>query len=97
MADKFNDITDGSNIDPDAFYPTPITAPLVFRSPATLATLRTIGGGPRYCKAGRFVTYRGSDLIAWLTGQTFSSTAEDARVTPRACQKPRSRRKNEAA
>jgi len=34
-------------------------------SPATLATLRSRGGGPPYCKLGRAVRYRVADLRAW--------------------------------
>lgn len=49
-------------------------------SPRTLERLRLVGGGPRYCKAGRRVLYRRSDLSAWLAARSFESTAEARRA-----------------
>jgi hypothetical protein len=49
------------------------------RSPATLATLRTRGGGPRFRKAGRDVIYDAADLDSWavkVKSGPFASTSE---------------------
>lgn len=44
---------------------------------ATLETLRTRGGGPRYIKYGRNrVAYRQSDLDEWMSARTVASTSE---------------------
>lgn len=45
-------------------------------SPATLETLRSRGGGPAFAKLGRRVSYRLSDLRAWLEARTVRSTSE---------------------
>ena len=73
-----------SVIDPSAFYPVHAAAPLVFRAAATLDTLRSKGGGPRYSKRGRIVLYRGQALIDWLAGgPEFEQTAQDKRLENR--------------
>lgn len=49
------------------------------RSPATLAKLAVIGGGPRFHKAGRRALYPREALDAWaraLLGETIGSTSE---------------------
>ena len=49
------------------------------RRPATLAKLRSIGGGPLFQKTGRTVSYHQDDLDAWalaMRGPRFSSVAE---------------------
>ena len=47
-------------------------------STRTLERWRVAGNGPRFCKAGRRVLYRLTDLQAWLEACTFQSTAEAA-------------------
>jgi transcriptional regulator with XRE-family HTH domain len=43
-------------------------AALLRLSPGTLATMRTRGGGPPFCKPKGAVRYRRSDLVAWVGG-----------------------------
>jgi predicted DNA-binding transcriptional regulator AlpA len=46
---------------------------------ATLETLRTRGGGPRFIKYGRNrVAYRQSDLDTWMDARAQDSTSEAA-------------------
>jgi len=45
-------------------------------SSSCLAKKRCYGGGPRFCKLGRRVTYRRSDLDAWREQNACSSTSE---------------------
>jgi predicted DNA-binding transcriptional regulator AlpA len=50
-------------------------------APSTLAKLRLTGNGPVYCKLGRRVVYRRSDLEAWLESRVASDTSDaDARL-----------------
>jgi excisionase family DNA binding protein len=52
------------------------TARILRVHPATLATWRHEGRGPKFVKVGdRRVRYRLSDVETWLDGQTRSSTA----------------------
>jgi excisionase family DNA binding protein len=49
-------------------------------SESTLAKMRLNGNGPIYCKLGRRVVYRSSDLEQWLQSRTTSDTSDaDAR------------------
>jgi predicted DNA-binding transcriptional regulator AlpA len=49
-------------------------------SESTLAKLRLNGNGPTYCKLGRRVVYRLSDLEKWLESRTTRDTSDaDAR------------------
>jgi predicted DNA-binding transcriptional regulator AlpA len=49
-------------------------------SESTLAKLRLNGNGPIYCKLGRRVVYRPSDLEQWLESRTARDTSDaDAR------------------
>ena len=49
-------------------------------APSTLAKLRLNGNGPTYCKLGRRVVYRPSDLESWLQSRTARDTTDaDAR------------------
>lgn len=51
------------------------TSQLIGVHPATLATWRMQGLGPRYIKVGpRKVRYRAEDLDTWLTENTRTST-----------------------
>ena len=55
-------------------------AKLVGLSESTLAKLRLNGNGPPYCKLGRRVVYRPSDLDAWLASRVTRDTSDaDAR------------------
>ena len=42
----------------------------------TLQAWRVRGGGPRFCKVGRAVRYRLSDLDVWLEKQSRGSTSD---------------------
>ena len=49
-------------------------------SESTLAKLRLNGNGPTYCKLGRRVVYRPTDLDQWLQSRTARDTSDaDAR------------------
>ena len=43
---------------------------------STLEKLRCSGGGPRFCKRGRKILYRLSDIDAWLSETMVNSTSE---------------------
>lgn len=43
---------------------------------STLEKLRVSGGGPVFCKLGRRVVYRASDLDAWVASHRVRSTSE---------------------
>lgn len=49
--------------------------PLV--SPKTLEAWRVRGNGPAFCKAGRRVLYRRSDLDAWVAATARRSTSQN--------------------
>jgi len=68
---------------PEANYlTTKETAKLMRCSPRTLEAFRLNGTGPKFIKAGRKVLYRISDLEAWASSRTYSSTSEaDAALT----------------
>ena len=51
----------------------------VSRTPATLAKLRCIGGGPPWRRVGRNIVYTAADLdnyAAGLTSERFTATAQ---------------------
>ena len=55
-------------------------ADIVGLSESTMAKLRLNGNGPLYCKLGRRVVYRTSDLEQWLQSRTTRDTSDaDAR------------------
>jgi predicted DNA-binding transcriptional regulator AlpA len=55
-------------------------ARLVGLSESTLAKMRLNGNGPTYCKLGRRVVYRPTDLGEWLQSRTTTNTSDaDAR------------------
>jgi predicted DNA-binding transcriptional regulator AlpA len=57
-----------------------VAAKFVGLSASTLAKLRLNGNGPIYCKLGRRVLYRPSDLEEWLESRTARDTSDaDAR------------------
>ncbi|WP_425531949.1 helix-turn-helix transcriptional regulator [Ancylobacter koreensis] len=45
-------------------------------SVSSLNKYRVHGGGPKFCRAGRLVRYRVSDVRAWLESSRVSSTSE---------------------
>jgi hypothetical protein len=60
--------------------PTSVAAQIVGLSQSTLAKLRLCGNGPTYCKLGRRVVYRPTDLAEWLRSRmTTDTTDADAR------------------
>lgn len=59
---------------------TPEAAIYLGLSKSTLEKLRLTGGGPRYAKLGKIVTYALDDLVAWADERTRTSTSEPARV-----------------
>lgn len=57
-----------------------VAAQIVGLSESTLAKLRLNGNGPIYCKLGRRVAYRPTDLDQWLQSRTARDTSDaDAR------------------
>jgi predicted DNA-binding transcriptional regulator AlpA len=57
-----------------------VAARYVGLSESTLAKLRLNGNGPLYCKLGRRVVYRPTDLDQWLQSRTTRDTSDaDAR------------------
>ena len=42
----------------------------------TLQAWRVRGGGPRFCKIGRIVRYRQTDLAAWVESRSRASTSD---------------------
>lgn len=49
-------------------------AKLIGLAAATLATLRSRGGGPRFVKAGKRVLYSVDELHEWMRARVFVST-----------------------
>ncbi|MFZ3354425.1 MAG: helix-turn-helix domain-containing protein [Xanthobacteraceae bacterium] len=50
----------------------------------TLQAWRVRGSGPNFCRLGRAVRYRRSDLLAWIDASMAASTTEaDARANRR--------------
>ena len=42
----------------------------------TLANLRAVSGGPKFCRFGRAVRYRTSDLDTWAAARVVDSTSD---------------------
>src|SRR5215471_16569929 len=64
-------------VEPDSPYlDTTEAAAYLRRSTRTLERFRSVGGGPRYAKAGRLVLYRRDLLDDWLEKRSFTSTSE---------------------
>ncbi|REJ79722.1 MAG: helix-turn-helix domain-containing protein [Acidobacteria bacterium] len=55
---------------------TPMAASYLGLSPATLETMRSRGGGPRFSKLGRRVVYRREELDRWLEERSQRSTSD---------------------
>jgi hypothetical protein len=64
-----------SDARPEWMAPEP-AAEYVDSSPSTLAKLRLKGGGPRFCRIGRAIRYRRSDLDDWLIASSRRSTSD---------------------
>ena len=64
----------------DRLYSTAETAEALGISERALERLRSVGGGPRFCRIGpRQVRYRESDLNSWVASRTFAHhSAEQA-------------------
>ena len=60
----------------DISLPQPDAARYLGLSQSFLAKARCSGFGPRYCKLGRRVAYRKSDLDAWREERVYASTSQ---------------------
>ena len=60
----------------DRSFPQPDAARYLGLSKSFLAKARCSGFGPRYCKLGRRVAYRKSDLDAWREERIYASTSQ---------------------
>ncbi len=61
---------------PETLLTTQQAAWLMRVSPKTLARMRMEGRGPCFVKIGRSVRYRQSDLLGWISANTYGSTSE---------------------
>jgi hypothetical protein len=59
--------------DIDTAFPSEV-APILGTSEAGLAQMRYRGTGPKFCKVGRKVVYRWSDVRAYLEANTLQRT-----------------------
>jgi excisionase family DNA binding protein len=64
-----------SDARPEWMAPEP-AAKYLDSSTSTLAKLRLRGGGPRFCRIGRAIRYRRSDLDDWLIASSRRSTSD---------------------
>ena len=60
----------------DRSFPPPGAAQYTGVSESFLAKGRCYGFGPRFCKLGRRVVYRKSDLDAWREERVYASTSQ---------------------
>jgi predicted DNA-binding transcriptional regulator AlpA len=63
-------------IDNERYYSPKDAAAYLRTSPSTLAKRRLYGTGPRYCRIGRAIRYRKSDLDEFMAANTVSSTSD---------------------
>jgi predicted DNA-binding transcriptional regulator AlpA len=63
-------------IDNERYYSPKDAAAYLRTSPSTLAKRRLYGTGPRYCRIGRAIRYRKSDLDEFMAVNTVSSTSD---------------------
>ncbi|XKH55503.1 helix-turn-helix domain-containing protein [Citricoccus nitrophenolicus] len=68
----------GIAMEEDQLYRPGPTAEYLGSTVNTLAYWRYVGQGPAFIKIGRNVSYRGSDVKAWLQAQTRTRTGEHA-------------------
>jgi predicted DNA-binding transcriptional regulator AlpA len=61
---------------------------------STLAKLRLAGNGPTYCKLGRRVVYRRTDLEAWLESRVARDTSDAGARLPKSLTVPGRRTAN---
>ncbi len=62
----------------DVSFAVPAAARYLGLSRSCLNKWRVYGTGPRFCKLGRRVTYRKSDLDLWREENVYASTSEYA-------------------
>lgn len=73
--------TTRSNLTDASVYLRPHEAATYLRlSKSTLAKWRLSGEGPPYCKVGRAVVYRRSDLDAWLGARQLQNTSQSLSI-----------------
>jgi hypothetical protein len=63
-------------IDNETYYRSTEAAAYLRTSPSTMAKRRLYGTGPRYCRIGRAIRYRKSDLDDFMTANAASSTSD---------------------
>ncbi|MCK1580698.1 helix-turn-helix domain-containing protein [Bradyrhizobium sp. 168] len=69
-------------IDNERYYSPKGAAAYLRTSPSTLAKRRLYGTGPRYCRIGRAIRYRKSDLDEFMAANTVSSTSDSKGKRP---------------
>lgn len=69
-------ITDAQRALPDELLTPTAASEFLKITVVTLQRWRTEGCGPPYCKIGRRVTYRRSDLNEFVNGRVVQSTAQ---------------------
>jgi predicted DNA-binding transcriptional regulator AlpA len=62
----------------DQLLDTKAAAALLSLSQSSLEKMRVYGNGPNFLKLGRAVRYRESDLQAWVSSRSVTSTSDDA-------------------
>lgn len=65
-------------IDNERYYSPKDAAAYLRTSPSTLAKRRLYGTGPRYCRIGRAIRYRKSDLDDFMASSLQQSTFDRA-------------------
>ena len=63
----------------ETYLKPPEAAQYLHSSASTLAKLRVYGGGPIFCRIGRAIRYRRSDLDEFMAAGRARSTSEVAR------------------
>ena len=64
-------------IDDERYYSPKDAAAYLCTSTSTLAKRRLYGTGPRYCRIGRAIRYRKSDLDEFMAHSAVNSTSEE--------------------
>lgn len=60
----------------DQLLDTKAAAAVLSLSKSTLEKMRVYGDGPKYLKLGRAVRYRETDLQAWVSARSATSTSD---------------------